>query len=136
MWRQWRTLADGNGDPLDLLHDLVDSSLLVADAASGRYRVLFIVRAFLTDLVVALGEADASRERFLARCVVVAREISEGGTGPDEPVDDRRLRAELDNLRAARDVAREHGDRAPWSRSRSLPCGSARGATCARSGPG
>ena len=103
-------LADGGGDPLDLLHDLVDSSLLVADAASGRYRVLFIVRAFLTDLVAALGEADAARERFLSRCVVVAEEIREGIYGADEPVHDRRLRAELDNLRAARDLAREHGD--------------------------
>ena len=54
-------LAGGDGDPLDLLHALVDASLLVADAASGRYRVLFIVRAFLTDTVEALGEADAAR---------------------------------------------------------------------------
>ena len=29
--------------------------------------------------------------------------------GPDEPENDRRLRAELDNLRAARDLARAHG---------------------------
>ncbi len=71
-------VADGDGDPLDLLHDLVDSSLLVADAASGRYRVLFIVRAFLSDLVVTLGETEAARERFVSRCVVVAEEICEG----------------------------------------------------------
>ena len=103
-------VADGAGDPLDLLHDLVDSSLLVADAASGRYRVLFIVRAFLTDVVAELGEADAARERFVNRCVVVAGEICEGSYGADEPLFDKRLRAELDNLRAARDLAREHAD--------------------------
>ena len=102
--------ADGDGDPVDLLHDLVDSSLLVADATSGRYRVLFIVRAFLTDLVLTLGEEDAARRRFLARCVVVAEEIREGVYTADEPSFDRRLRAELDNLRAARDLARDHGD--------------------------
>ena len=103
-------LADGEADPLDLLHALVDSSLLVSDAASGRYRVLFIVRAFLTDTVEALGESDAARTRFLSRCVRVAEEIREGVYGPDEPAHDRRLRAELDNFRAARDVARERGD--------------------------
>jgi predicted ATPase/DNA-binding SARP family transcriptional activator len=97
-------------DPLDLLHALVDSSLLVAEAATGRYRVLFIVRAFLVDLVESLGEADAARETFLDRCVVVAEELAEAVYGADEPVADRRLRAELDNLRAARDLARDHGN--------------------------
>jgi tetratricopeptide (TPR) repeat protein len=103
-------VADEGRDPLDLLHDLVDSSLLVADAGSGRYRVLFIVRAFLEDVVAGLGEVDAARERFLSRCVVVAEEICEGSHGADEPLFDKRLRAELDNLRAARDLAREHAD--------------------------
>ncbi len=103
-------LADGESDPLDLLHDLVDASLLVADAASGRYRVLFIVRAFLADVISALGEVDATQERFVRRCVAVAAEIREGCYTADEPAFDRRLRAELDNLRAARDLARERGD--------------------------
>ena len=66
-----------DGDPLDRLHRLVDASLLVADAASGRYRVLFIVRAFLSDELEALGEAEAARETFLSRCVDVADEIRE-----------------------------------------------------------
>ena len=103
-------LAGGDGDPLDGLHALVDGSLLVADAASGRYRVLFIVRAFLSDTLEALGEADAARETFLSRCVDVADEIREGVHGVDEPAHDRRLRSELDNFRAARDLARERGD--------------------------
>ena len=103
-------LAGGAGDPLDRLHTLVDASLLVADAASGRYRVLFIVRAFLTDTLEALGEADAARQTFLNRCVEVADEIREGVYGVDEPAHDRRLRSELDNFRAARDLAHERGD--------------------------
>jgi predicted ATPase/DNA-binding SARP family transcriptional activator len=103
-------LASGYGDPLDRLHALVDASLLVADAASGRYRVLFIVRAFLTDTLEALGEAEAARQTFLKRCVDVADEIREGVYGVDEPAHDRRLRFELDNFRAARDLARERRD--------------------------
>ena len=59
---------------------------------------------------LTLGEEDAARRRFLARCVVVAEEIREGVYTADEPSFDRRLRAELDNLRAARDLARDHGD--------------------------
>jgi predicted ATPase/DNA-binding SARP family transcriptional activator len=104
------SLADGDVEPLDLLHDLVDSSLLVADAVSGRYRVLFIVRAFLDDVVAGLGERETVRRRFLARSAVVAEEIRDGMYGADEPQQDRRLRAELDNLRAARDLARGLGD--------------------------
>jgi predicted ATPase/DNA-binding SARP family transcriptional activator len=103
-------LADGLGEPIDLLHDLVDSSLLVADAAQGRYRVLFIVRAFLSDLVTELGEAEQVRGRFVRRCVVVAEELCAASYTADEPEADRRMRAELDNLRAARDLARDHGD--------------------------
>ena len=96
-------------DPLDLLHPLVDSSLLVTDAAAGRYRLLFTVRAFLLDELVAEGERDAAEDRFLARSVDLAREIAAEMMGPDEPAADRRLRAELDNLRAARDVAEARG---------------------------
>jgi predicted ATPase len=103
-------LAGGDGDPLDRLHALVDASFLVADAATGRYRVLFIVRAFLTDTTEALGEAEAARHMFLSRCVEVADEIREGVHGVDEPTYDRRLRSELDNFRAARDLAHERGD--------------------------
>jgi predicted ATPase/DNA-binding SARP family transcriptional activator len=103
-------LAHGDEDPLDRLHALVDASLLVADAASGRYRVLFIVRAFLIDTLEALGETEAARRTFLSRCVEVADEIREGVYGVDEPAHDRRLRSELDNFRAARDLARERGD--------------------------
>ena len=96
-------------DPLDLLHPLVDSSLLSTDAAAGRYRLLFTVRAYLLDELVAEGERDAAEERFLDRSLHLAREIAAEMMGPDEPAADRRLRAELDNLRAARDVAEARG---------------------------
>lgn len=93
------------GDPVDLLHRLTDASLVVADAATGRYRLLFTVRTYLLDQLRAADELAAAESWFVDRCLQVATEIGRGISGPDEPEADRRLRAELDNLRAARDVA-------------------------------
>lgn len=98
-----------SGDPLDLLHRLVDASLVVADATRGRYRLLFTVRAFLLDEVDARGERVEMESRFLERCLAIAEDMAVRMYGPDEAETDRRLRAELDNLRAARDIARAHG---------------------------
>lgn len=96
----------GCGDPLDVLHRLVDASLVVADAAAGRYRLLFTVRRFLLDELADRRETAEAEARFLERCLVVAAEVGLDVLGPDEARADRRLRAELDNLRAARDLAR------------------------------
>ena len=43
--------------------------------------------------------------RFVERCRAIAEDIGERMLGPDEAATDRRLRAELDNLRSARDLA-------------------------------
>ncbi len=96
-------------DPVDVVHRLVDASLVVADPASGRFRLLFTVRAFLTDELRRNGELEQAEERFVERCLVVAREVGNLVMGPDEAAADGRLRAELDNFRAARDVAAAHG---------------------------
>lgn len=104
--------ADGSGggvDPVDVVHRLVDASLLVADPAAGRFRMLFTVRAFLTDELRRSGELERAERRFVDRCLEVAREVGTLVLGPDEPAGDARLRAELDNFRAARDVAATHG---------------------------
>jgi predicted ATPase/DNA-binding SARP family transcriptional activator len=93
------------GDPLDLLHRLVDSSLLVADAERARYRQLFTVRAFLVDEITRLGETEESHARFVERCRITAEDIGELMHGPAEADTDRRLREEVDNLRSARDLA-------------------------------
>jgi predicted ATPase/DNA-binding SARP family transcriptional activator len=104
-------VADGRmpEDPLDILHRLVDGSLVVAEAASGRFRLLFTVRDFLLDQLRARGEAEEADQRFLDRCLTIAAEIGRDVVGPEEARADQRLRAELDNLRAARDVARGLG---------------------------
>jgi predicted ATPase/DNA-binding SARP family transcriptional activator len=93
------------GDPLDLLHHLVDASLLVAEPERARYRLLFTVRTFLVDEIARLGETEESHTRFVERCRVVADELGALMPGPAEAATDRRLRAEVDNLRAARDLA-------------------------------
>jgi predicted ATPase/DNA-binding SARP family transcriptional activator len=96
-------------DPLVLLHRLVDASLVVADAATARYRLLFTVRAFLIDALRQQGELSSAEERFLDRCLALAQDLGWRLHGPDEATADRLLRDELDNLRAARDVALTHG---------------------------
>jgi predicted ATPase/DNA-binding SARP family transcriptional activator len=100
----------GSGeDPVQLLHGLVDASLIDVDRSRTRYRLLYTVRTFLLDEVATLGEQQETEERFLRWAVRAADEIGAGLFGPAEAAADRRLRAELDNLRAARDLARLHG---------------------------
>lgn len=94
-----------SADPLDLLHELVDASLLVAEPVVGRYHLLFTVRTFLLEELDRLDERQEAVGRFVARCRSVAEEVRTAMFGPDEAATDRRLRLELDNLRAARDHA-------------------------------
>ena len=69
----------GEGDPLDVLHRLVDASLVVADPGAGRYRLLFTVRAFLLDELRAEDELEEAERRFLDRCLDIAEEVGLGG---------------------------------------------------------
>jgi predicted ATPase len=100
-------------DPLVALRRLVDASLVspaVSPAASGRYDILETVRAFLLDDAGARGERDGAEREFLEWARRTADALGHDLTGPDETAADRRLRAELPNLRAARDLARARGD--------------------------
>ncbi len=96
-----RIAADGM---LDGLGRLVDKSMLIADETvdgSTRYRLLETLRAYGLDRLESsgtferLGEAHASH--FLAMSLGAEAHI----TGPDQMLWLRRLRRELDNLRAA-----------------------------------
>jgi predicted ATPase/DNA-binding SARP family transcriptional activator len=95
-------------DPLDLLHQVVDASLLVADASAGHYRLLFTVRSYLLDELGRRGAGPEAERRFLDHCLRVAQEIGTAGAGTGEPAADERLRGQLDNFRAARDAASPH----------------------------
>ncbi len=98
-------------DALRLLHRLLDASLLDVESDRSRYRLLFTVRSFLLDELQGRGEGAVAEDRFIHRMVDTATAIEAGLFGEAEAAADRRLRAELPNLRAARDVARGRGDR-------------------------
>ena len=95
-----------------MLARLVDNSLVdAAQEEQPRYRLLETIRTFLLDDLDARGERTEAETRFLrCRASQTAVEISAAVRGEAEAAADRRLRAELANLRAARDLSRGRGD--------------------------
>jgi predicted ATPase/DNA-binding SARP family transcriptional activator len=90
---------------LDVLHRLVDASLVVVRADGGRpsgvrYGLLETVRAFALDRLVAEGALPDAYDAFVTRTRETGRDIGRRLHGPDEPAADARLRAELANLSA------------------------------------
>lgn len=98
-----------DSDPLLVLGRLVDASLVVHDNC-GRYTLLETVRQFVLDRLAAAGDRVAVEDLFLRWVDRAVAELADGLIGPDEPAADARLRAELDNLRVARDLGRRRGD--------------------------
>ncbi|MGH2587895.1 MAG: ATP-binding protein [Dehalococcoidia bacterium] len=91
---------------LDILTQLVDKSLVVAEQPGGavRYRLLETVRQYAAeqlDDVEESGEGAAIRRRHLAWCVSQAEGAEAAIRGPYEPAWLARLEQEHDNLRAA-----------------------------------
>ena len=109
---EWRTL--------DLLHRLLDKSLLVStpaaaaapESAQPRLRLLESTRAFAQERLQASGEWPATTER-LRRALV---RLFDRGEGPrhygDEQQSLPRCAAELDNLRSALDALAERSESA------------------------
>jgi tetratricopeptide (TPR) repeat protein len=95
---------DGD-DVLDLLFRLVDRSLVVPDAESGRFRMLVTIRDYAEARLREAGEADGVRERHLAFYTALAQEHGSvarwGGGGWS------RMLVEHDNMRAALGFALE-----------------------------
>ena len=103
------TRGDGGLDPVETLHRLIDSSLLVADASGGRYRLLHLIRTHLLDHLDRAGVLAAAEDRFLDECVATVRDIGDEWLGVAEFEANERLHAEMDNLRSARDLALARG---------------------------
>jgi predicted ATPase/class 3 adenylate cyclase len=91
-------------DVIDALSSLVGKSMVTAqDAPDGttRYVLLETLRDFARQRLAELGQMDVWRRRHAAHYAEVAEGIGQALLGPDELVWRPRLRAELDNLRAA-----------------------------------
>jgi predicted ATPase/DNA-binding SARP family transcriptional activator len=99
------------GDATGTILHLVDSSVLVAELdGEPRYGMLDTLRRFGLDVLDELGETEQATDRFLRWAVDLAAGIDAAYGGGEEGAADRRLRAELPNLRAAWRIALDAGD--------------------------
>jgi predicted ATPase/class 3 adenylate cyclase len=103
-----RGVVTGSGiedwDVFDALTSLVAKSLLLADEhADGvtRYQMLETIRAYARERLDIAGESDAWRRRHAQHYASFAETAHDLLVGPDELPWRRRLRLELDNVRAA-----------------------------------
>ncbi len=86
----------------DVLHDLVDKSLVLPDNDRVRFRLLEPVRQYGEEL---LGdETPAVRQRMARHYLATAAHAARSWYGPDEIALLRQLRADMPNYRAALDV--------------------------------
>jgi predicted ATPase/DNA-binding SARP family transcriptional activator len=99
-----RVCLDGDESrALDLLDDLVDASLVVAedDGTTMRYRLLETVRQYAEERLQEAGEEGGARERHAAWSLSLAEEAEPHLTGEEQTRWFRILERELDNLRVA-----------------------------------
>jgi predicted ATPase/DNA-binding CsgD family transcriptional regulator len=103
-----------DGDVLDMLHHLVDKSLVVVDEQSGRsrYRLLEPIRQYAREQLVAGGELQETRRRhalyFLTFCEQRDRASNVGG--PLRPAATAALLQEYPNIRLALGWSVESGE--------------------------
>ena len=93
-------------DVLDVLGDLVDRSLVVADR--GRFRMLETIRAYAAERLEQAGEAERIARRHTAFFTSFAAEVAPHLRGPDQARWLARLRDEDANLRLALTWAAAH----------------------------
>ena len=101
-------VATGEGverwDAIEALASLVGKSMVVGDrAADGgtRYTMLETLRAYARERLDETGDPDRWRRRHAEHFAGFAEQAGSGLEGPDEHVWRARVRAELDNVRAA-----------------------------------
>jgi predicted ATPase/class 3 adenylate cyclase len=90
-------------DVFDLLAQLVDKSLVVAEERHGatRYRMLETIRQYAQERLEESVDAEDARRRHAAYFVDLVEDVSPHLYGPDQLVWFDRLWEELDNLRGA-----------------------------------
>jgi predicted ATPase len=91
-------------DVIDALASLVSKSMLIADEENDgvtHYQMLETIRAYARERLDDSGESDAWRRRLAQRYAQFSSDARDALYGRDELQWRRRLRAELDNVRAA-----------------------------------
>jgi predicted ATPase/DNA-binding NarL/FixJ family response regulator len=103
VWRGPPPLAEDERDALEMLMDLVDRSLVVAQPQSGamRYRLLEPVRQYAQQRLTERGDWGASQARHAQYFLGLAERGEQGYKGPQQAGWMARLRREHNNLRAA-----------------------------------
>jgi predicted ATPase len=92
------------GDVLDLLVQLVDKSLVVADATADgpvRYRMLETLRRYGHECLAASGDDKTGARRHAEYCLALVELAEPELTGTEQGVWSARLEEEHDNLRSA-----------------------------------
>ncbi len=102
----------GRDDVLDLLNDLVDKSLVQAEAGGDalRYRMLEPVRQYALERLEERGEAGEVRDRHTAFFLALAEKVEPELRRARQAAWLERLEREHDNLRAALQWALESGE--------------------------
>jgi predicted ATPase/class 3 adenylate cyclase len=96
--------SGGEVDPsevLDLLGDLVDKSLVMMEAAGGRYGLLETVRQYAQERLTLSGEGDIVRKHHLDFYLAFAEKVGSGLAGPEQPAFLKQLDLDRENVLAA-----------------------------------
>jgi tetratricopeptide (TPR) repeat protein len=96
--------APNSEDPLDMVADLVDASLVIApedELGEPRVALLQTIRDFALARLEANDELDAARHRHLQHYGAVAEDLNSAWFGPRHLEMVRRLEADIDNFREA-----------------------------------
>lgn len=90
-------------DAVDLIGELVDKSMLIAERTEGttRYRELETLRQYGEEQLDDRGETATLRDRHLRHYLRAADRLMEQWVSPDQVAADHGFAAEWDNLRAA-----------------------------------
>ncbi|MCE7007021.1 LuxR C-terminal-related transcriptional regulator [Kibdelosporangium philippinense] len=94
-------------EPLDVIHSLMDKSILIRDdnASVVRYRMLETLREFGMTKLVEAGEKPVFQRRHQHYFLDVAERFAEDWTGPEQPRVFATTRREHANLRSALDFS-------------------------------
>lgn len=104
--------ASGVGDDvLDVLHRLVDKSLVVMDAGrEARYRLLDTVKQYASEKLATSDDARSVQERHHRWFLEMAERAADELQGPDRDLWLQRLKQDHDNLRSVLQWSLDHDE--------------------------